>query len=177
MTNAFAQCLSDNACADADCITSKCKTELDACLADVPGQGTSTTDPPTGATPTGSVPSTLVGTWSSVGLSSGTVWTFEADGTTTTAFDLETGMGSCTYKTALTTSGVTTATADTYVYHRTSGTQVLKNCTSTKTSAMSPADLTYHYTLGTYDDGTPKLTISIVHDDGTFDPSGTELHR
>lgn len=173
VTAALRQCISDNACADGDCTNANCKNELDACLADVSEQGT----PSTGSTTTGSVPSGLVGTWSSVGTSTGTVWTFEADGKTTTAFEIDTSMGSCTYKTSVTSSGVTTATANTFVYHRSSGTQVLKKCGSTSSSALGAVDLTYRYELGAYDDGEPKLTIHVVNDDGTVNPSGTELHH
>ena len=172
VTTAFIQCISNNACADAACINAKCENELNACLADVSAQGTPATDP----APTGSVPSGLVGTWSSVGTSTGTVWTFEADGKTSTAFEIDTSLGTCTYKTSVTSSGVTTATADSFVYHRSSGTQVLQKCGSTSSSAIGAVDATYRYELGTYDDGRPKLTIHIVNDDGTVS-SGTELHQ
>jgi hypothetical protein len=173
VSTAFIQCLSKNACADADCVNAKCESELDACLADVSEQGTPVKDP----APAGAVPAALVGTWSSVGTSSGTVWTFEADGKTTTAFEIDTSMGTCTYKTSVTSSGVTTAGADSYVYHRSSGTQVFKKCGSTSSSVMGAVDLTYRYELGVYDDGQAKLTIYIVNDDGTVNPSGTELHH
>lgn len=170
--NALLQCLTDNACKDPTCTDSKCGGELDACLADVSEQGT----PSTGPAPTGAVPANLVGTWSSVGTSSGTVWTFEADGKTVTAFELDTSLGSCTYKTSVTTSGVTAATASTFTYHRETGTQVLKKCGSTSSSALPAVDANYRYEIGKYDDGTPKLTIHFVSDDGTVS-SGTELHH
>lgn len=74
-------------------------------------------------------------------------------------------------------SGVTTATADTFVHHRSSGTQVLDKCGSSSSSALGAVDLTYRYALGTYDDGQPKLTIHAVEDDGTVNASGIELHH
>jgi len=170
--------MNDNGCGDADCVNAKCGDQLNACLSDVPVEGSSTSGaPPTGGPPSGSVPSALAGTWSSVGTSTGTVWTFEADGATTTAFELDTSIGSCSYKTSVTSSGVTTATADTFIYHRSSGTQVLKKCGSSSSSAIGAADRTYRYTLGTYEDGAAKLTIHFVNQDGSVEPSGTELHH
>lgn len=178
VTEGLLLCMNDNACGDADCVNAKCADELNACLSDVPAEGSPTTEPPpTGETPSGSVPSNLVGTWSSVGTSTGSVWTFDADGATVTAFEIDTSIGSCTYKTSVTSSGVTAATKDTFVYHRSSGTQVLKKCGSSSSSALGAADLTYQYTLGTYDDGDAKLTIHFVSEDGTVEPSGIELHR
>ncbi len=174
IATALRQCIGNNACTDADCLNAKCKTELDSCLGDQPEQqGT----PPTGTTPTGSVPASLVGTWSSVGLTTGVSWTFEADGQTTTAYSNETSIASCTYRTEVASSGVTTAGPDTYVYHRTSGTQTFKQCTNVKSSPMGVADLKYRYVLSTYEDNTPKLTIYFIEENGTVSTYGTDMHR
>lgn len=171
-TEALRACLVDHACADAACINSKCQGELDACVADAPDPG----EPPTSTPPTGSVPPNLVGTWSSVGTSTGTSFTFEADGSTVNVLQVNTSLGSCTYKTSVASSGVTTATADTLVYHRKSGTQTLDKCGTTSGSSLAAADLTYRYAI-TSDQGTPTLTLHVVNADGTVDSYATVLHR
>jgi hypothetical protein len=59
--NALVDCVAKQACADGDCMQTKCKTELDACVT------TSTTSVPgaplEGAPPAGNVPAELVGSW------------------------------------------------------------------------------------------------------------------
>jgi len=174
VTEALVQCIADNQCADAACIQGKCKTELSDCVADdasVAAQG----QPPSGQTPTGSVPSELVGLWSQVGLSSGTSYEFSADGTTIQAYSNETNYG-CDLKTQITSSGVTTVTGDSLVYHRLEGTVVLKTCGTVQTKPSAPADITYRYALGAFDDGRAKLSLYLVNEDGTLS-SPLELHR
>lgn len=175
VTTAFIQCIADSQCVDADCIRAKCESELAACVGDVGSeiQGTpSSGTPEAGA---GSMPAELVALWSQVGLSSGMSYQFEADGTTTQAFKDETNYG-CESEIDLSSSGVTTVSGDSLVYHRLQGTLVTKTCGTTKSKAAEPADIAYRYALGTFDDGTPKLSLYRVNDDGTLS-SPVELHR
>lgn len=163
LANALYKCILDNACQDSDCTNTKCSAEVDGCLSDV----SQPTTPPAGTTPTtGSVPAGMVGTWLSNG-SAAVVWTFEADGKTVAALEIDSSLGTCSYKTSVSSTGITVATADTYVYHRLAGSQILKKCTSSDESALAPADLTYRYALATGDDGKPTLTIQAVGSDGT----------
>lgn len=174
VTTDFVQCLSDNSCADADCVRDKCKSELDACVADdaTSVQG----EPSTKPAPTGAVPTELVGLWSQVGPSGGSSYEFEADGATTQVFKSLTSYY-CDTELDLMTSGVTVVSGDTLVYHRTEGTQVTKSCGSTTSKAVAPADLTYRYVLGTNEDGEPKLSLYFVDGDGAVASSPLELHH
>lgn len=173
VTSAFVQCIESNQCADASCVRAKCESELGACVADDASavQGKPSSDP----APAGAVPADLVGLWSQVGLSSGMSYEFSADGTTIQAFKNETSYG-CDSEIDLASSGVTTVTGDSLVYHRIRGTLVTKTCGTTKSKAVDPADIAYRYTLGTFDDGQPKLSLYRVNEDGTLS-SPVELHR
>jgi hypothetical protein len=173
VTTAFIQCIENNQCADATCIQAKCESELSECVADDASEVQG--EPSSGPTPTGSVPTELVGLWSQVGLSSGMSFEFSADGTTIQAFMNETNYG-CESKIELSSSGVTTVTGDSLVYHRVQGTLVTKTCGTTKSKAAEPADIAYRYTLGTFDDGADKLSLFRVNEDGTLS-SPVELHR
>lgn len=175
VTTAFIQCIDDNQCADADCIRAKCESELSACVGDVGSevQGTPSSGAPEAAA--GSMPSELVALWSQVGLTSGMSYEFEADGTTIQAFKNETNYG-CESEIALSSSGVTTVSGDSLIYHRLQGTLVTKTCGTTKSQAAEPADIAYRYALGTFDDGQPKLSLYLVNEDGTLS-SPLELHR
>lgn len=170
VTLAFAKCIGDNQCADAPCIQGKCESELTACVADDASEAEGT--PTTGPTPSGSVPAELVGIWSS----GGTEYQFEADGSTTQVFISESSYY-CDYKLDMTSSGVTTVTGDSLVYHRVQGTMGTKSCTTVKSEALGPADIAYRYALGTYDDGAPKLSLFRVNEDGTTATSPLELHH
>lgn len=174
VTLALVQCVADNECADAACIQAKCESELSACVADdasVAAQG----DPPRGPTPTGSMPSELIGLWSQVGLSSGMSFEFSADGTTIQSYSSETNYG-CQLKTRLSSSGVSTVSGDSLIYHRLQGTLGMTTCTTITTKPAEPADIAYRYELGSYDDGEPKLSLFRVNDDGTIS-SPVELHH
>jgi len=173
VTVEFLQCLVDSQCSDATCLQEQCESELAACLADDANtvDGAPTSEP----APEGSVPRELVGIWSSVGLSGGVSYEFEADGTTTQAFVSESSYG-CTLKTELSSSGVTTVTGDLLVYHRTEGTLGTTTCGTVTTRAVEPADIAYRYTLGTYEDGAEKLSLSRVNEDGSLS-SAVELHH
>lgn len=175
VTAAFIQCIADNQCADAPCIQAKCESELSACVADdasAAAQG----EPSSGPTPTGAVPAALVGLWSQVGLSSGMSYEFSADGTTIQAYSNETNYG-CDLKTQLSSSGVTAVTGDSLVYHRLEGTLLTQTCGTITSKPAEPADIAYRYALGTFDDGTAKLSLHRVNEDGTVSPSPVELHR
>lgn len=174
VTLALVQCIADNACADSACIQAECESKLAACVADdasVAAQG----EPPNGPTPTGSIPSELVGLWSQVGLTSGMSFEFSADGTTIQAYSSETNYG-CDLKTQLSSSGVTTVSGDSLIYHRLQGTLGTKTCSTITTKSVEPADIAYRYALGAYDDGDPKLSLYHVNEDGTIS-SPVELHR
>lgn len=173
VTTAFIQCLGDNQCADTTCVQEKCENELSACVADdaTEVQGTPSSEP----APTGSVPAELVGLWSQVGLTSGMSYEFEADGATTQAFKSETNYG-CESELDFASTGITTVSGDSLVYHRVQGTQVTKTCGTTKSKAVEPADIAYRYALGTFDDGEPKLSLYRVNEDGTIS-SPVELHH
>jgi len=173
-TIALVQCIADNACADSECIQAECQSELAACVADAAGAAAQG-EPPSGSTPTGSVPTELVGLWSQVGLSSGMSFEFSADGATTQAFSSETNYG-CDLKIQFSSSGVTTVTGSSLVYHRLEGTQQTKTCTTITTKPAEPADIRYRYALGAYDDGSPKLSLYRVNEDGTIS-SPVELHH
>ena len=158
---AFLQCLNDNACQDSDCTKQKCGDEANACVAD---DGTASTGSPSTGTPSpaaGSIPADLVGVW---GYGNGS-WQFEDDGSTTQVFSSQTGDGTCTYGTGLTSSGVTTVDGNRLVYHRAEGTLVDMTCGSSTSKPMDPADLTYIYSLGT-SDGVPELSLLFVDEDG-----------
>lgn len=165
--SALYKCILDNACADPDCTETKCANEIKACLGDVSDPGTTPTTPTTGSVPAG-----MVGTWQA----STTVWTFETDGQTISLLEIDSSLGTCSYKTTITTSGVTTASATNFVYHRETGTQTFKQCTTTSSSTMPAADINYQYELGTFEDGSAKLTIHLVSSDGTV-ASGTDFHH
>lgn len=174
VTVALVQCIADNQCADASCIQGKCESQLSECVADdasAAAQG----EPPSGQTPSGSVPSALVGLWSQVGLTSGTSYEFSADGTTIQVYSNETNYG-CDLKTQLSSSGVTTVTGDSLIYHRVEGSIVMTTCGTIKSKPMDPADIAYRYSLGSYDDGRAKLSLYLVNEDGTLS-SPIELHR
>lgn len=172
LASALYACILANACQDSDCTNTKCSSAVDACLADVDQPSSA----PAGTPPTtGSVPAGLVGTWSSAGSSSFTVWTFEANGETNVSLKLDSSLGTCSYETLLSSTGVTTATSDTYVYHRLTGTQTLKKCGSSSDSTLGAADATYHYQLTT-DNGTPTLSLAVVNGDGTTGPA-SEYHQ
>ncbi|AKU95575.1 hypothetical protein AKJ09_02239 [Labilithrix luteola] len=177
VTTAFIQCIANNQCADTTCIQTRCQSELAACVADdasavlgTPSSGQS--DAGAGA---GSMPTELVALWSQVGLSSGMSYEFSADGTTIQAYKNETNYG-CDSEIDLSSSGVTTVAGDSLIYHRLQGTLVTKTCGTTKSKAAEPADIAYRYTLGTFDDGQPKLSLFRVNEDGTLS-SPVELHR
>jgi hypothetical protein len=172
VTQAFATCLTDEKCQDANCIKTRCGTELDACLADDASKQQGT--PPSAPAPAptaNSIPADLVGIWSA----GSTSYQFDADGSTTQVFSSQAGT-TCTYGTGLTSSGVTTVVdGSTLVYHRSTGTIVSTSCGSSSSKPLAPADLTYRYALGT-SDGAPVLTLSRVNDDGSVtDP--LELHH
>lgn len=173
VTAAFIQCIADNECADATCIQMMCESELGACAADdasaVEGA------PSSGPTPTGSVPRELVGLWSQVGLSSGMSYEFSADGSTIQAFSSESNYG-CELKTELSSSGVTTVSGDSLVYHRLEGTLVNKTCGTIKSKPVEPVDVAYRYAIGADDDGDPELLLYRVNEDQTLS-SPVELHR
>lgn len=165
VTTAFAKCIEDNQCADATCIQTKCESELSACITDdaseVDGK------PSSAPTPTGSVPAALVGGWNHLDSSLGSTYEFKADGATTQLFDLATNYY-CDDAISVSSTGVTTVTGDSLVYHRVEGTQVIKTCGKPSSKAVGPADIGYRYALGTFDDGHPKLSLSRVNDDGTI---------
>ena len=108
-------------------------------------------------------------------MTSGTSYEFSADGTTIQAFSSETNYG-CDLKIQLSSSGVTTVSGDSLIYHRLEGTQGSKTCGTITTKAVGPADIAYRYALGSYDDGRAKLSLSLVNQDGTIS-SPFELHR
>lgn len=174
VTLALVQCIADNTCADSACIQAQCESELSACVAD-DASASAQGEPPSGPTPIGSIPSELVGLWSQVGSSSGMSFEFSADGTTIQAYSNESNYG-CTLKTQLSSSGVTTVDGDSLIYHRLEGTLTTTNCTTVTTKPADPADIAYRYTLGTYDDGDPKLSLYRVNEDGTL-VSPVELHH
>lgn len=162
VTQAFAACLDEKQCQDADCIKSECGDELDACLAD--DASAQEGKPPSEPAPSpvaGSLPADLVGLWA-MGTSS---YQFEGDGATTQVFSSQAGE-LCTYGTAITSSGVTTVDGDTLVYHRVEGTLVTTSCGSTSSEPMDAADIVYRYSLGT-SDGVAELSLALVNDDGS----------
>lgn len=173
VTAEFLQCLVDSQCPDATCLQEQCESELAACVADDTNtvDGTPTTEP----APDGAVPPELVGTWSSVGLSGGMSYEFEADGTTTQAFLSESTYG-CTLRTELASSGVTTVTGNLLVYHRTEGTLGTTTCGTVTTKPVEPADIAYRYELGTYEDGSEKLSLYRVNEDGSLS-TAVDLHH
>lgn len=163
VTQAFASCLDEKQCQDADCIKRQCGAELDACLADDASEQEGTPPSEPAPTPTaGSLPTDLVGIWAA-GTSS---YQFESDGSTTQVYSSQAGEY-CTYGTALTSSGVTTVDGDTLVYHRVEGTLVTTSCGTSSSKPMDPADVVYRYALDTRD-GEPELSLSLVNDDGTL---------
>ena len=172
-TSAFVACIQKNQCADAACVRANCESELGACVADdtraVDGEPSST------PAPAGAVPAELVGLWSQVGLTSGMSYEIEADGTTTQVYKNETNYG-CASEIALASSGLTTVTGDSFVYHRVNGTLVTKTCGTTKSKPAEPAEIAYRYTLTAYEDGTPKLSLYRVNDDGTVS-TPVDLHH
>lgn len=174
VTAALVQCIADNACADSSCIQAKCESELSACVAD-DATAIAEGGPSSGPTPTGAVPSELVGLWSQVGLSSGMSFEFSADGTTIQAYSNETSYG-CDLKTQISSSGISTVTGDSLIYHRLKGTVAFTTCGTVKSKPAEPADIAYRYSLGTYDDGAAKLSLYRVNEDGTL-ASPIELHR
>lgn len=166
VTNAFATCLDQKQCQDAECIKAECGDELDACLADdASAQEGAPPSEPAPAPVSGSIPADLVGVWAA-GTSS---YQFEADGSTTQVFSSQAGEY-CTYGTAIASSGVTTVEGDTLTYHRVEGTLATTSCGTTSSKPMAPADVVYRYALGTRD-GAPELSLSLVNDDGSvMDP-------
>lgn len=163
VTTALKSCIETNQCTDADCLQGPCGTQLSACLADDASdvQGTPSSEP----APQGSVPADLVGVWEQSGLSSQMSYQFESDGQTTQVFNSGTSYG-CESGVAVTSSGVTTVSNTTLVYHRQEGNQVTKSCGTSKGKALGPADITYRYAITT-EDGAPILSLSLVNDDGT----------
>lgn len=172
ITSALVKCIDDNKCADATCIQTKCETELSNCLSDVKEvEGKPTSGPP----PSGSVPADLVGVWAQVGLSTGSSYQFEADGTTIQAFSSETNYG-CESKIEVSSNGITTVSGDSLVYHREKGTQGIKTCGTPKATTLGPADIAYRYVLGKDPDGAPKLSLYRINEDGT-ESSALDLHH
>lgn len=174
VTAALIQCIADNQCVEAACIRAACESQLSECVADdasAAAQG----EPSSGTAPTGSVPSDLVGLWSQVGLTSGMSFEFAADGETTQAYSNETNYG-CDLKTQLSSSGVTTVSGDSLVYHRLQGTLLTKSCGTIQSKTVEPADIAYRYSLGSFDDGEAKLSLSRVNEDGSLS-TPIELHR
>jgi hypothetical protein len=168
---ALVKCITDSKCEDSECLKGRCDSEIGACAADdatiVQGE------PATGPTPQGSMPAELVGTWSQ----GQTLFQFEADGKTTQVFSSTSTIGGyCTSGIGLTSSGVTTVTGDILVYHRASGTQVSTTCGSSSSKPVDPADVTYRYVLGTYDDGSPKLSL-FRRAEGSPESDALELHH
>lgn len=173
LTNGFATCIETNECADADCIRTKCANELDACVADDAKDQEGT--PPTAVS--GSLPTDLVGIWASIGTSIGTSYEFSADGTTIQTFSTDNSLAGCKSGIEVSSNGVTTGTADTIVYHRKNGNQVITTCGNRKGSALEPRDLTYRYALGTSESGFPELTLNLVNEDGSLSSSPIVLRR
>ena len=174
VTTALKTCIETNQCADAACLEGPCGTQFSACVNDdaADQQGTPSSTPATN----GSVPAGLVGTWGSIGLSTQTTFDFAADGQTTQIFNSGTDY-LCETGIAIATSGVTTVSGDTLVYHRQQGNQVTKSCGTSKGKPLEPADLTYRYALGTTSDGKPELSLSYVAADGTVASSPLVLHH
>jgi hypothetical protein len=77
LLTALVSCINDNTCADSACVNQKCPSELSGCLDDV-APVVDSGIPPTTAAP---LPAALVGRWSSVNLSTGESFDFNADGT------------------------------------------------------------------------------------------------
>lgn len=165
VTNGFATCLETEKCADAECIKARCGSELDACIADDAKDQDGTPLTPV----SGSLPAELVGIWSSVGLSSGESFQFDADGKTTQTFTTNSSLAGCSSGVGVTSNGVTSGTADTLIYHRETGSQVITNCGSTSSSKpLEPKDLTYRYEVGIAESGDRQLTLRLVQEDGTL---------
>lgn len=176
VTEALEDCLERTQCADATCIQTQCKDELAACIADDASAVSGGEKPPAGTTPTGSVPPELVGVWGRVGLSDGTSFTFEADGSTIFVASNKTASSYCDYGFEVKASGVTTVSKDTLVFHRLEGTVVTESCDKPTGKALDPADITYRYTLGANEEGAPELSLSLV-DDGVVSDAPMVLHH
>jgi hypothetical protein len=173
VTTAFATCIDDNQCADATCIQAKCEGELSACVSDDASdlQGTPTSEP----APAGSVPAELVGGWNHLDTTLGASYLFAADGSTKQLSNVATNYY-CDDAISLSSTGVTTVTGDSLVYHRVEGTQVTKTCGKTASSSVGAAEIRYRYALGTFDDGQRKLSLFRVNDDGTLS-TALEFHH
>lgn len=151
------------------CIVDNCAPQVEACMSQAASESGGT---PSSQAPvvTGALPGELVGTWASIGLSSGSEFQFEADGKTMVLYSHELNYG-CVSKITAASSGVSVTSGNQLLFHRETGTQTTKPCGSseTKATALAPADFTYSYALGT-DGGEPALFL-------TLDGSTTTLRK
>lgn len=154
---AFADCLNANSCADEACVKGKCGSQLDACLNDTPAPS-SPAPAPGGQT---ALSGELVGTWSYVTSSGGTLYTFKADGTYVQAFTYEATNCLALSKVEISKSGVVEATDSSLTITPTSATNTSYDCSNTPT--QKPVSLTpeaYQYAFGTNDSGVQTLLLT-----------------
>lgn len=154
---ALADCLSANNCQDEACAKSKCGTELDACLNDAP-MPASPAPAPGGQT---ALSGELVGTWSWVTSTGGTLYTFDASGTYVEAFRYEATNCLSISKVEISKSGIVEATDTSLTLTPTKATNTSYDCSSTpteKTIGLTPEAFTYAF--GTNDSGVETLLLT-----------------
>lgn len=153
-------CLDAARCGDDEsCTREKCGSSIEACVADAATreQGTPTEDP----APTGSIPPELVGSWETIGVSSGLHFEFAADASTIHLAIFKVGMASCSSEISVASDGVSTVSGATLSYHRATGTQKSKSCGGDETSKeLEPMVLSYTYELAKDDAGRRLLLLT-----------------
>lgn len=151
--NALAKCFVDNACEDAECIKTKCPTELEACTSQPAQAGK-----PVDSVPTGSAPSELVGKWHFFYAPTANVddFTFASDGTAKRYIELAyKGIGSCTNTLLSDGTGTVVVSGSTLTYYETSGTVVTNSCGNEQTRNVDQKAYQFSWSI----DGSGNLVL------------------
>ncbi len=135
---AFAQCVEDESCNDADCIVDFCSDSLLACAGASRPESVGTPLP--GAAPPGSVPADLVGLWSGARNGDTTKLTLGADGSGVWETIGTTSYYACSTSSGVTRTGTIVVGAKTMTLSATSVTRYERVCTPGSTTEQLPPE-------------------------------------
>jgi hypothetical protein len=131
---ALAQCLQQKSCQDATCAQAQCGTEFDACVSQSkPSGGT----PLTGNAPAGSIPQSVVGTWTYAGWGETDSFVFRADGTASYSSATTGTTAGCSVTEAVTYDGPAVFADTSFTLYGTQVTALEFKC-GVKTTAPQP---------------------------------------
>lgn len=140
---ALAKCYTDNKCADATCLQTKCQASVDACLAqDAPPKGAPLED---GGAVQGNVPTELVGSFVHAAYGATERFKLNADGTGYYESGL-TSLSSCAITESTTWAGTVVVDATTITIYATNVTNMKFQCGSKSQTTSPPETRRFRYT-------------------------------